>query len=437
MIKLNVSILKLAIPLILSNLTVPLLGFTNTYIAGHLHDANTVAAVGLGMTVFNLLFWAFSFLRMGTTGLVAQAYGQDGVKNTWQTISHSLILAFCVGIVIIFLQQPLKDLIFGLIPGDAQVKVLAEQYYSLRILAAPATLINYVLIGALLGLQNMISPLVIMMTINGLAIMLGVELSLVQHYSIKGIAIADVIAQYSGALIGLAIIMKRMNGFSALRQWKFQLEIFYKLTRINSNIFMRTLFLIASFTFFTLQSLNLGAQYLAANTILMSFMTLTSFAQDGFANVAESLVGQKVGQRDYEASAKAIQDTGRWAAIIALFFSLLYCIFAHDIISMMTTLTEVKKVASSHILFVILLPLISVACFFFDGVYIGANKFREMRNTMFGAFVAYLGVWWLLQDYGNIGLWVALLSFFFFRGLFMGSVYWWLHHRKRSFFAFS
>ena len=208
---LNLSIVKLAIPLILSNLTVPLLGFTNTYIAGHLHNTRYVAAVGLGCMVFNLLFWAFSFLRMGTTGLVAQAYGQSGSKNTWQTISHSVILAFCIGILIIVFKDPLKLLIFGLIEGDTDVKVLAEQYYSLRILAAPATLINYVLIGAFIGLQNMVVPLVIMMTVNGIAILLGLELSFVYHLSIKGIAIADVIAQYSGALVGIVLILSRLN----------------------------------------------------------------------------------------------------------------------------------------------------------------------------------------------------------------------------------
>ena len=165
-------------------------------------------------------------------------------------------------------------------------------------------------------------------------------------------------------------------------------------------------------------------------------MTLTSFAQDGFANVAETLVGKNVGRGNYDASAQAMLDTGCWAAIIAIVFSAIYGVFGYGIINMMTTLTEVRVIATQQIIFIILLPLISVACFFFDGVFIGANKFKEMRNTMLGAFLTYLCVWWLLQDYGNIGLWIALLSFFGARGLLMGAVFW-VHHRKKIFFAFS
>jgi MATE family multidrug resistance protein len=432
--KLNIGIAKQAIPLILSNLTVPLLGFTNTYIAGHLHNTSNVAAVGLGVMVFNLLFWAFAFLRMGTTGLVAQAYGQGGAKNTLQTISHSLVLSLCIGIVIVIFRDPIGHVIFGLIDGDVQVKAVAQQYYSYRILAAPATLFNYVLIGSFIGLQNMLLPLVIMMTVNGLAIIFGLELSFVYHLSVKGIAIADVIAQYSGAIVGTICLLKRLGGGVKLHEWRFNFAFFRKLTQVNSDIFLRTLFLIAAFSFFTLQSLKLGPAYLAANTILMSFMTLTSFAQDGFANVAETLVGRNIGRGDYEASAQAMFDAGSWAAIIAVSFSVCYLLFGHSIINMMTSFTDVRIIASYHLLFIILLPLISVACFFFDGVFIGANKFKEMRNTMLGAFAGYLCVWWLLRQYGNIGLWISILSFFGFRGMLMGAVFW-FNHRKKSFFA--
>lgn len=432
--RLNFSVAKLAVPLILSNLTVPLLGFTNTYIAGHLPETYNVAAIGLGSMVFNLLFWAFAFLRMGTTGLVAQAYGEGGSKNTWQTISHSILLGLLVGIALILLKNPLGHLIFGLIDGDSAVKAAAQQYYSLRILAAPATLINYVLIGAFIGLQNMMVPLLIMITVNGLAILLGVELSFGLHMSINGIAIADIIAQYTGTFVGSILLFKRLGSAVNFRDWTFNFSFFRKLSLVNSDIFLRTLFLIGSFSFFTLQSLKLGPKYLAANTILMFFMTLTSFAQDGFANVAETLVGKNVGRRDYDASARAMFDAGNWAIIIAVIFSLIYLTFGHSIINVMTTLPEVRAVANQQLMLVVLLPLISVGCFFFDGVFIGATKFREMRNTMFAAFACYLFTWWILHPFANVGLWIALLSFFAFRGIFMGTLFLLTHRRKVFFF---
>ncbi len=431
--RLNFFVAKLAIPLILSNLTVPLLGFTNTYIAGHLHETCNVAAIGLGSMVFNLLFWAFAFLRMGTTGMVAQAFGQGGTKNTWQTISHSLLLGLLIGITLILLRNPIGHLIFGLIDGDSAVKAAAEQYYSLRILAAPATLINYVLIGAFIGLQNLMVPLLIMLTVNGLAIILGIELSFGMHMSINGIAIADIIAQYSGTLVGSFLLYKRLGSAVNLREWKFNFIFFKKLSLVNRDIFLRTMFLICAFSFFTLQSLKLGPVYLAANTILMFFMTLTSFAQDGFANVAETLVGKNVGRRDYDASARAMFDAGSWAIIIAVFFSLLYLLLGHTIINLMTTLPEVRAIANSQLMYVEMLPLISVGCFFFDGVFIGATKFREMRNTMLAAFACYLLTWWILHQYANVGLWLALLSFFAFRGIFMGTLFL-ISHRKKVFF---
>lgn len=431
--RLNFGIAKLAAPLILSNLTVPLLGFTNTYIAGHLQHQATVAAIGLGVMVFNLLFLGFAFLRMGTTGLVAQAFGEGGEKNTWQTIAHSLILSISIGVLIILLKNPIGNLLFSLIHGDASVKTVAEQYYSLRIFAAPATLTNYVLVGAFIGLQMVRMPLLIMLVINGLAVILGLELSLVHHLSIKGIAIADVIAQYTGALVGIAYLYKRLYGSIQFQSWQFNFSFFRRITLINSDIFIRTIFLISTYSFFTLQSLKLGSVYLAANTVLMSFMTLTSFAQDGFANVAEVLVGNNVGRGDYEASTQAIFDGGRWALVIGVIFSVVYFLFGHQIINVMTSLPEVRHVAKHQLLFVVFLPLISVGSFFFDGVFIGATKFKEMRNTMFFSFAGFLLVWWSLHNFGNIGLWISLLCFFGFRGLSMGSFFW-LSHRKNVFY---
>lgn len=431
--KLNFGIAKLAAPLILSNLTVPLLGFTNICIAGHLHHHATVAAIGLGVMVFNLLFLGFAFLRMGTTGLVAQAYGKGGEENTWQTIAHSLILSLIIGILIILLKNPIGHLLFGLIHGDSAVKAAALQYYSLRVFAAPATLMNYVLVGAFIGLQMVRMPLLLMLIVNGLAVILGLELSMVYHLSIRGIAIADIIAQYTGALVGIVYLYKRLSGAIHLHNWRFNIDFFRKITFINSNIFLRTLFLISTYSFFTLQSLKLGPVYLAANTVLMSFMTLTSFAQDGFANVAEVLVGKNVGRGDYAASNQAIFDAGRWALVIGITFSIIYLIFGRQLINVMTSFPEVRQIAKHQLIFIIFLPLISMASFFLDGVFIGATKFREMRNTMFFSFSGFLIVWWSLHSFGNIGLWIALLSFFVFRGLSMGGFFW-LTHRKNGFY---
>jgi len=433
--RLNKQILLLAMPLILSNITIPLLGITNTYISGHLNSEVLMAAIALGGTIFDFLYWPFGFFRMGTVALVAQAYGASDHRRILNVIFHTLVLALVMGIGIVLLQPLILKLVFKVYHHHSEVNNFTSHYISIRILGAPAVFLNLALIGSFIGLQDTKSPLILSMTVNIIAIILSLLLSFKFNLSLNGIALGDVIGQYAGMIVGLWRMFNRLHHIKYHQSFYWQLKwtIFKKLLVINKDIFLRTCCLISAFSFFTLQSYQLGPLYLAANAIILHFMMLMGNAQDGFANVAESLIGESVGKLDYQSATQVTFDAGIWVMIIALVCSVSYFLFGQQFLNTMTDISSIRELANHYQIFGILIPLVTVWCFFFDGVFIGSAKFSIMRNTMLLSFLGYIAVWWLFQSYDNWGLWIAMMSFFIFRGLTMG-IYFWIRHAKRCFF---
>lgn len=431
--QLNKKIPKMALPLILSNITVPLLGLSNTIIAGHLAHSDYLAAIGLGAMIFNFLYWGLGFFRMSSTGLIALAYGARNQQEINSTLLHSIGLAIVIGLVLILLQYPLYQLVLLLIHPDANVLRLLKQYYLIRIWGAPAVLVNFVLVGTMVAIQKPRGPLILLSITNFLAILLSIVLVFVFHLNIKGIAIADIIAQYVGLVIGFIILSEYSNLRKIFRNTQFQINKLMKLLHANRDIFIRTLCLITVFSFFTIWSSHISPLILAVNTLLMNFFQIMANALGGFDNVAEALAGEAVGKKQMSLFKKVIIDVGSWVLLFSLSVSLLYIIFGEYLINLITNLDTVRMTAYQYLPYVAFLPIIAFSSFLFDGIAIGANLFKEMRNSMIITLILFFLVWLSLNDYGNVGLWISFYSFFIFRAIFLGCYI--LRFYKRAYFG--
>ena len=416
----NKKVGLLALPLILSNLTIPLLGLSNTAIAGHLNHSYYLAAIGLGTMIFNTLYGCLNFFKLSPTGLIAQAFGANRTEDIKKIYINSIYLCLIVSCLLIVLQTPIEHFIFSFIGGSHTIQFYTQIYFFIRIWAAPAVILNYILMGSLIGLQDTVSPLLMALITNLLAIVLAVVLVFKFNLSIAGIAWADVIAQYAGALVGIYLFHKRLHSPMTRKHLKFDWDRIKHLFAVNTNIFIRTLFLTLGYAFFTIQSTYLGVYILAANTILLNFQMLLSYGLDGFANAAETLVGHAIGRGKRDLFIQAVIDTGKWSLLIAIGYSLVYLCSSTYIIDLLTSLTVIRTQTYQYIIFIILSPLLTVWCFWMDGVYIGGTQFKTMRNSMLISFIGYLLVWYLLKPFNNDGLWMSFLAFFVFRAITLG-----------------
>ncbi|WP_198243088.1 MATE family efflux transporter [methane-oxidizing endosymbiont of Gigantopelta aegis] len=420
------SILRLAAPIILANISTPLLGLVDTAVLGHLDSARFLAAVALAGVIFNFIYWGFGFLRMGTTGIVAQAAGLEQTSEVKACLLRALMTALMLAGIILWFRHDLARWGFYLLHGPVEVEALAGQYYQIRIWSAPATLSLYVLTGWFLGLQNMRAPLLIVLVTNGINIML--DFMLVYHWQlgVKGVALASVIAEFCGLLTALAILLSYRHylAIRLSREILFNTQKLKQLLRINSDLFIRTLCLIFAFAFFIAQSTRLGEIVLAANTVLMNFQTFMAYALDGFAHAAEALVGRAIGQRNRAAFRAAVNSAALWSCAVALGFCFVYAIFGDSIIQLLTSLSPVQHAAMAFLPWVVLMPLLAFLSYLFDGVFVGATWSRAMRNIMlFSVFIVFLPAWYFSWDYGNQGLWGAMSVFMLSRSLLMAFVY--------------
>lgn len=414
---LNKKVAQLALPLILSNLTIPALGLTNTAIVGHLNYSYYLAAIGLGTMIFNTLYWCLSFFKLSATGLIAQAFGGNNRDDINLTLTHSLYLSLLLGILLIVLQWPIEHLFFIFIGKSHVIRAYTYQYYFIRIWAAPAVLLNYVLMGSLIGLQDTVSPLLMALVINVLAILLGLLFVFQFNMSVGGIALADVIGQYVGMIVGGYLLNKRLHTPILRQHLIFNWQRVKSLMSMNSDVFIRTLCLTLGYLFFIIQSTRLGVNVLAVNTLLLNFQMLLSFGLDGFANAAETLVGHAIGQRQRKRFLQAVFDTGKWSVVVAIGYCLIYLAAGGYIINLLTSLSVIRAQSDHYIIFIIVSPLLTVWSFWLDGVYIGATQFKAMRNSMLISFCGYLLLWYVLRPFNNYGLWTAFLAFFVFRAL--------------------
>jgi MATE family multidrug resistance protein len=406
--------------MILSNVSVPLLGMVDTGVVGHLESPVYLGAVAIGGTIFSFLYTGVNFLRMGTTGIAAQRYGADDNDGLRVSLGQALVVAQVIAMSVILLQWPIGQVAMKLLGAEGALREHALEYFAIRIWSAPGTLANFVMVGWFLGLQNARVPLVIFLTINLTNILLDLLFVLVLGMKVDGVALASVFAEYTGLAVAAAFAVRELRRHSG--HWPMEKFVRFRqyaaFFAINANLFVRTMALMFTIAFVTAQGTRMGGLILAANAILMQLQNLTAFGLDGLAHAAEALVGKAVGQRRRDVLERSVTLCLRWSLIFAAGFSVAYFLLGPRLINVLTDLPDVRETTLRYLPWMIVSPLVSVWSFLYDGVYVGATRAREMRNIMvFSALGVFLPAWYLLQPLGNDGLWLAFLLFLASRGI--------------------
>lgn len=417
---------RIALPMILSNISVPLLGMVDTGVTGHLENAAYLGAVAVGATIFGFLYTGVNFLRMGTTGIAAQRYGADDAEGLRTSLGQALIVALAIALLLLILQKPIGSFALGLVGADAEISGFAAEYFFIRIWSAPATLANFALIGWFIGLQNARVPLLIVLVINLTNVVLDLLLVLVFGMKVDGIAAASVVAEFSGIFVGLSIAAAelRRRGGRWDRSRLLRPSAYTAFLAVNGHLFVRTMALMFTFGFVTAQGARQGGLILAANAILMNLQNLLSFALDGFAHAAEALVGKAVGANSRQALQQSVRLTLRWSLYVALGFCVLFLAGGPLFIKLLTDLPDVRETTMRYLPWMIVSPLVSVWSFLYDGVFVGATRAREMRNIMvISTFAVFIPAFYAMQFLGNHGLWLGFMLFMASRGIGMHYYY--------------
>ena len=432
----NKRILSLALPNIITNITVPLLGMVDMAIVGRL-SASHIGAIAIGTQIFNLIYWNFGFLRMGTSGFTAQAYGAHNFDEAVRIFVRAIAIAIAVAFTLILLQWPISRLSLLIFKGGHEVIQLALTYFFVRIWAAPATLGLYAIKGWFIGMQNSRLPMWIAIFLNCVNIVCSLLFVLVFHWDIKGVALGTVIAQYSGFAIGLFFLVREMRLIKpyttiqlkiipllkASLHWS-QLKLFFK---VNGDIFLRTVCLSAVFTFITAASSHISAEVLAIDALIMQFFTLFSYIMDGFAYAGESLVGRYIGARDSRSLHLSVKLLLRWGLGLTLLFTALYAIGGEWFLRIFSDKPDIIQGTLHYLFWTLIIPVCGFSAFLFDGIFVGATASRTMRNSMFVASATFFAVYYLgkhflsahLADpfvWNNI-LWTAFMAFLALRGI--------------------
>ena len=414
----NKRVLTIAIPIVLSNITVPILGAVDTAVVGQLGKAAPVAAVGVGAIIITSFYWLFGFLRMGTTGLVAQAVGSKDESEVRAYLLRALILGLLAGFFIFLLRTPLMELGLWISPASSDVEKLAQKYISIRVWSAPAAIGLYGIVGWLIALERTKSVLFLQFFMNGINVLLDIWFVLVLNWGVQGVAIATVIAEVSALILGLFICYDRFKD----KSWP-TLRIVFSIARlknmlsINLDILLRSIILEVIFVSFLLYGGKFGDVKLAANQVLLQFLHIAAHGLDGFALAAETLVGQAFGKKDRSILRKSIIVSSKLAFLLSCIMAISFLLFGSSLIDLMTTAENVRLEAKSYIIFITLVPILGVSAYMLDGIFIGATKTKDMRNMMFITLIFYVIALLLLVPYfQNTGLWSALLISFIVRG---------------------
>ena len=416
----------LASPIIISNISVPLVGAVDTAVVGHLPEPDSIGAVALGALIFTFLFWGFGFLRMGTTGFIARAYGSNDQQALSDTLLRVLLLAVVLGAVVILLGYPLIQLALYLLDSSDSIESLTESYATIRIWSAPATLSIYVLTGIFIGLQNMRYVFVLQLVMNIINVLLDLLFVLGFDMGVEGVALATLIAEYLAALLGFWLLRKPLSKAYKNLNWTRLLErnAILALMKANGDIFVRTLCLVFSFGYFTAQSASMGDVILAANSILMHLQSILAYALDGFAHAAEALVGSAYGAGKQQQFKRAVKLTTVWGLVSALLISLIYWLFGGLILQLFTNIDAVLLSATTYLPWTIIAPVVSIWSFQLDGIFIGTGYTREMRNAMIFSMLVYFGLLVILVPaLGNHGLFLSISLFMVVRALTLGYYY--------------
>lgn len=418
-------ILKVAIPVVLSNATVPILGAVDTGVVGQLGQAAPIAAVGAGAIILSSVYWIFGFLRMGTTGLAAQALGAGDRPELVALLSRALLIAAVAGAGLIALQWAIFAGAFWLAPTSAEVEGLARSYMQVRIWSAPAAIAIYGLTGWLIAQERTAAVLVIQLAMNGANIALDVWFVLGLGFGVEGVAWATFIAEWSGVMLAVWFCRDAFVG----SDWRDRVQVFEsarlkRMLAVNTDILIRSVLLQITFASFLLMGGLFGTVTLAANQVLLQFLYITAYALDGFAFAVEALVGRFFGAGDRGRLRRAVVLCGAWGLGTVAILALAFAVFGGLLVDVMAKAPEVREVARDYLPWMVAAPLIGFASWMLDGVFIGATRTRDMRNMMvlsFGVYLAALAV--LVPWLDNHGLWAALMVSFAVRGVTLGWKY--------------
>ena len=412
-------VLNIAIPIVLSNVTVPLLGAVDTGVVGQMGLAAPIGAVGLGAVILSAIYWVFGFLRMGTTGLTSQANGAGDDPEVAALLMRSFLIAAVAGLAVIVLQVPLFWGALQLAPASAEVEGMVYDYLHIRVWSAPAIIALYGVNGWLIALERTKSVLVIQFIMNGLNILLDLWFVLGLGWGVEGVAIATVIAECSGLLVGLWLCRGVLKGTI----WWQPARIFNRarlvhMASVNSDILVRSLMLQSMFVTFLFLGADFGDVTLAANQVLIQFLEITAFGLDGFAFAAETLVGTAYGARNLANLRDSVLKASLWGGVLCVGLAAFFLIQGGWLIDVLTTAPDVRSEARVFLIYMVASPILGGLAWMLDGVFIGATRTKDMRNMMVISFAVYLvALWALVPAFGNHGLWLALLVSFVIRGV--------------------
>lgn len=410
---LNKRILQLALPSIAASVTLPLVGMVDLAIAGRLEDLSYIAGITLGSMIFDMLYWNFSFLRIGTGGLTAQAYGQRNLHAAANILAQAMIVALVAAVFVLAIQLPVMKITWELVSATDKAKYYAEVYFLIRIWAAPATISLFALKGWFIGMQNSVSPMLVDFTINFANVILSVALALWLKMGVAGIALGTVLSQYLGLLLSLFFVAHfygKLGKYINIRKVFSSLDV-KKYFFLNADILVRSLLLLLIYTSFTSFSSSFGDAVLASNTLLLKVTMLYVFIIDGFAYAGEALTGRYIGAREPILLRRTIKLVFLWSLSI-VFVSVLFYIFAAK--SLLSWLADgnalVIEAADPCIIWIIILPIVSSVAFLWDSIFIGATSSEAMRNVVFMATIVYFGVYYTTRNMlGVHALWFAFM----------------------------
>lgn len=422
----HAQVLAIAVPIILANVTTPLIGLIDTAVLGQLGDPHYIGGVALGAMIFNLLYWGFGFLRMGTTGLTAQAEGSGNRKETAATLMRALLIAGIVGLALLLLQTPLLTVFMHLIGGSEAVETSASEYYAIRIWSAPAGLANFAFLGWFIGIGRARTALLLQLLLNGTNAILDAWFVLGLGLEVKGVAygtfISEWLAASAGLFLAISILKQRGTTFSLARV--LDREAIRRAVSVNRDIMIRTVCVLSAFTWFTAKSAEAGDVVLAANSVLMTVTHVAAYFLDGFAFSAETLAGQAIGAQRINRFRDAVKLSTIWALGFALLASTICWFAGYVIIDMLTVNEEVRATARAYLFWAALVPVTGVMAYQLDGIFIGATRTADMRNMMLISLAIYLLLWAALTPiFQNHGLWAAIVIFLGLRALTLGARY--------------
>lgn len=426
------TLIFLAVPMILANITTPLLGLVDTAVLEHMDSSAHLAGASIGSLFLTQLYWVCGFLRMSTTGLSAQAKGKVRTEREAPTrvLAQAVCLGALLGATVVALQYPVLQAGMWLTSPAADVAQYIEDYFTVRVWGAPAAMMNLALVGWLIGQQLTRTVMTLQIVGNLINVVLDLLFVYVFNWSVSGVALASIIAEYSMCVGGLWVALSHCKGIAWQQQW-FSRNATKLLLALNGNMLLRNLALQLCLAFLTIQGARLGTEQAAVNAMLMQFFVLIAVGLDGVAFAVEALIGEAVGeQRDDKLKAHCYRGL-IWSTVFAVVYCVVFASAGEQIINLLTDHRALQQLGYAYLPLMIALPLIGHWCFLFDGVYVGLTRSGAMRDSMIiSALGIFFPVWWLLRDEGNVALWYALLAFLLARGITLGGHFIWLSRRN-------